>query len=183
AGILDGASKGEIGLIWLLGADEIEMARLGQAFVVYQGHHGDAGAHRADVILPGAAYTEKEGTWVNTEGRAQAGLRVVFPPGEAREDWAILRAFSQVIGKTLPYDNLDQLRARMHAVAPALAAIDVVAPGEMGPFGIEGPMDAAPFESPVKDYYLADAICRASAVMAECSQLFVAGKGATGTDG
>ncbi|MFN3934159.1 MAG: NADH-quinone oxidoreductase subunit NuoG, partial [Parvibaculum sp.] len=100
AGILDGASKGEISFVYLLGADEIDMAKLGSAFVVYQGTHGDAGAHRADVILPGAAYTEKPATWVNTEGRVQLGRRAVFPPGQAREDWAILRALSAVIGKT-----------------------------------------------------------------------------------
>ena len=90
--------------------------KLGKAFVIYQGHHGDAGAHRADVILPGAAYTEKPGTYVNTEGRVQLGQRAVFPPGEAREDWAILRALSERLGKTLPYDTLDQVRARLVAV-------------------------------------------------------------------
>ena len=89
-------------------------ARIGAGtFVVYQGHHGDAGAQRADVILPGAAYTEKSGTYVNTEGRVQRGFRAVYPPGDAREDWAILRAFSAVIGKTLPYDTIEALRARM----------------------------------------------------------------------
>ena len=104
-GILDGAAKGEIDVVYLLGADEIDMARLGKpgegAFVIYQGHHGDAGAHRADVILPGAAYTEKNGLYVNTEGRPQRGFRAVFPPGEAREDWKILRALSEALGRKL----------------------------------------------------------------------------------
>ena len=92
-------------LLFLLGADEIDRARTAP-FVVYIGTHGDAGAHRADVILPGAAYTEKSGTWVNTEGRVQLGNRAAFPPGDAREDWSILRALSGVLGKTLPFDSL-----------------------------------------------------------------------------
>jgi len=183
AGILDGAGNGEIGLVWLLGADEIDMDRLGGAFVVYQGHHGDAGAHRADVILPGAAYTEKDGTWANTEGRVQLSRHAAYPPGEARDDWAILRAFSATIDKVLPYDDIAALRRRMWEVAPQLATLDEVASGEMAAFGVEGAMDPAPFESPVADYYLANAICRASSVMAECSQLYIAGAEATGTDG
>ncbi|MEI7713515.1 MAG: NADH-quinone oxidoreductase subunit NuoG, partial [Rhodospirillales bacterium] len=98
--------EGGVDVLWLLGADEVDTARIGaNTFVVYQGHHGDAGAHRADVILPGAAYTEKSGTYVNTEGRVQRGFQAVFPPGDAREDWTIVRAFSQLVGKTLPYDN------------------------------------------------------------------------------
>ena len=112
AGILAGADAGEIEVVYLLGADEIDTAKLGKAFVVYQGHHGDAGAQRADVILPGAAYTEKNATYVNTEGRVQRGALAVFPPGEAREDWKILRALSEALGRTLPFDTLGQLRAR-----------------------------------------------------------------------
>src|SRR5204863_4711437 len=103
-GILKGAATGDVGLVYLLGADELDMGALGSAFVVYQGHHGDAGANRADVILPGAAYTEKSGTWVNTEGRVQRGQRAVFPPGEAREDWAIVRALADAVGVKLPFD-------------------------------------------------------------------------------
>ena len=91
--------------------------------MVYQGHHGDAGAQRADVILPGAAYTEKSGTYVNTEGRVQRGFTAVYPPGEAREDWTILRAFSAVVGKTLPYDTIEALRARLEQVNPVFARI------------------------------------------------------------
>ncbi len=112
--MLDAASSGKLDVVYLLGADEIDMARLGSAFVIYQGSHGDRGAHRADVILPGAAYTEKDATYVNTEGRAQMTARAVFPPGEAREDWTILRALSAVLGHTLPFDS-----------APAIARQDV----------------------------------------------------------
>ena len=101
AGIVDGAQKGEIDFIYLLGADEFDVAHLGRAFVVYQGSHGDAGAHHADVVLPGAAYTEKEGTYVNFEGRVQRAERAAFPPGEAKEDWAILRALSDHLGAKL----------------------------------------------------------------------------------
>ncbi len=186
AGIVDGAGKGEIDLVWLLGADEIDMAALGNAFVVYQGHHGDAGAHRADVILPGAAYSEKDATWVNTEGRVQQGRRAAYPPGEAREDWAILRAFSAVMEQPLPYDNLAQLRDHMVEAVPGLGAVDEVSPGEMGSFGKAGDLGADGFACPVDDYYMANAICRASAVMAECSRLYSGAGGtgeATGTDG
>ena len=183
AGIVDGAGKGEIDLLWLLGADEIDMDGLGSAFVVYQGHHGDAGAHRADVILPGAAYTEKDATWVNTEGRVQHGRRAAYPPGDAREDWTIIRAFSAVLEQPLPYDNLAQLRQHIADVVPSLDAVDEVAPGDMGAFGVAGDVGGEPFESPVSDYYLANAICRASSMMAECSRLYLGGEKATGTDG
>src|SRR5208282_126664 len=124
AGILAGCEKGEIEAVYLLGADEIDTKRLGRAFVVYQGHHGDAGAHRADVVLPGAAYTEKDATYVNTEGRVQLGRRAVFPPGDAREDWTILRALSEALGKTLPYDSLGALRRSMVKANPVFTHID-----------------------------------------------------------
>jgi NADH-quinone oxidoreductase subunit G len=184
-GILDGASKGEIEVVYLLGADEIDTARLGQAFVIYQGHHGDRGAHRADVILPGAAYTEKDGTYVNLEGRAQRGRRAVLPPGDAREDWAILRALSERVGKTLPYNSLGEVRAKLAQVAPCFAAIDRVVPANwaLSPGG--GAIDPAPFAPAVTDFYLTNAIARASRTMAECSAL-AAGRGAekgTGTHG
>src|SRR6185437_1122978 len=123
ARIVDGAQKGEIDFIYLLGADEFDVAHLGRAFVVYQGSHGDAGAHNADVILPGAAYTEKDGTYVNFEGRVQRGERAVFPPGEAKEDWAIIRALSEVLGQTLPYDDRTQLRAAMVTQASHFAKV------------------------------------------------------------
>jgi NADH-quinone oxidoreductase subunit G len=162
-------------VVFLLGADEIDMARLGSAFVVYVGSHGDAGAHRADVILPGAAYTEKSGTFVNTEGRVQVSNRATFPPGEAREDWAIFRALSDALGKRLPFDSLTQLRAALYRAHPHLAAIDRISPAD--PAGVVrlaeagGTMDRAAFQSPVTDFYLTNPIARASAVMAECSAL------------
>ena len=157
--------------------------KLGKAFVVYQGHHGDRGANAADVILPGAAYTEKDGTWVNTEGRVQLSRRAAFPPGEARDDWTILRAFSEVAGKTLPFNDLAEVRARMAEIAPSLGEIDVAAAGAWGEFGAAGEMAAEPFGSVVEDFYLTNPICRASTVMAELSQLSQAGAEATGTDG
>jgi NADH-quinone oxidoreductase subunit G len=166
--------SGDMEVVYLLGADELDMSKLGSAFVVYQGSHGDAGAHRADVILPGAAYTEKHGTYVNTEGRAQQAPRAVFPPGEAKEDWTILRALSPLVGHTLPYDSLKALRAAMYREAPALARIGSTASASRD--GLEalsrigGALGSAPFESVVRDYYLTNPIARASAVMAELSR-------------
>ncbi len=168
AGILAGCASKEIEAVYLLAADEIDTAKLGKAFVIYQGHHGDAGAHRADVILPGAAYTEKPGTYVNTEGRVQLGLRASYPPGDAREDWAILRALSERLGKALPYDTLDQVRARLVAVNKSFAALDQQAAGAWGPFGKAGAMSDAPFVSPIANFYMTDPISRASKTMADC---------------
>ncbi|WP_282608189.1 NADH-quinone oxidoreductase subunit NuoG [Pelagibius sp. Alg239-R121] len=183
--ILDGAGKGEIELVYLLGADEIGMNNLGKAFVVYQGHHGDAGAHRADVVLPGAAYTEKNATYVNTEGRVQLGRLAGFPPGDAREDWTIIRALSAQVGEGLPYDNLGQLRQKLIEAHAVFAAIDQVQPGSWTDFGAAGDLEAAPFASPVANFYMTDPISRASDTMAKCTEAFVLGKqeGATGTDG
>ena len=182
--ILDSAERGEIEAVYLLGADEIDTRRLGDAFVVYQGHHGDAGAQRAHVILPGAAYIEKNATWVNTEGRVQLGRRAAFAPGEGREDWTILRALSEALGHKLPYDDLAGLRARMIEVAPHFGRIDQIEPAPWGDFGRAGEMDAAPFEGQVGDFYMTNPICRASKTMAECSALYVAAREkATGTDG
>ncbi|MGB3810919.1 MAG: NADH-quinone oxidoreductase subunit NuoG [Parvibaculum sp.] len=169
AGILDGATKGEIDVVYLLGADEIDTAKLGSAFVIYQGTHGDAGAHRADVILPGSAYTEKDGLYVNTEGRVQRGQRAAFPPGEAREDWAIIRALSAVLGVQLPYDRLDQVRAAIEADAPHFSHVDEIVPAGALPDLASGEMDAAPFETPIHDFHLTNPIARASKVMATCS--------------
>jgi NADH-quinone oxidoreductase subunit G len=168
AGILAGCEKGEIAAVYLLAADEIDTTRLGKAFVIYQGHHGDAGANRADVILPGAAYTEKPGTYVNTEGRVQLGRRAGYPPGDAREDWAILRALSERLGKTLPYDELAQVRARLVAVNRTFAAIDQQAPGTWGPFGETGTTSDAPLVSTVANFYMTCPISRASKTMADC---------------
>jgi NADH-quinone oxidoreductase subunit G len=183
AEILESAEKGEMAVVYLLGADEIDTAKLKKAFVVYQGHHGDAGAHAADVILPGAAYTEKSGLYVNTEGRGQLGFRAAFPPGDAREDWAILRALSGELGKPLPYDTQDALRAKLRAEFPGFLAIDTVEPAPWASFGKAGPLGGEPFRSPVTNFYMTDPISRASVTMAKCiDELATAGK-ATGTDG
>jgi len=184
AGILAGAQSGEIGVVFLLGADEIDMAQLGKAFVIYQGHHGDAGAHRAEVILPGAAYTEKSGTYVNTEGRVQQTRLSVYPPGDAREDWTILRALSEFLGKPLPFDNLDQLRRMLYQAHPHLAAVGTVEPAQWEAFGREGKVEAAAFETPIANYYMTDPIGRASDAMAECTRVFLNGGAIrTGTHG
>jgi len=188
SGICDGASNGDIDVVFLLGADEVNGDRLGKAFVVYQGTHGDRGAHRADVILPGAAYTEKSGTYVNTEGRVQMAQRAAFPPGDAREDWAILRALSDRLGQTLPYNNLNALRAAMYEAHPHLARIDDIENAEASDIGRlaarGGELGLSAFPGAVKDFYLTNPIARASAVMSELSAMAAArAKGATGTDG
>jgi len=184
AGILDGASKGEIDVVYLLGADEIDTTKLGKAFVVYQGHHGDRGAHRADVILPGAAYTEKNATYVNTEGRVQRTRLAVFPPGDAREDWKILRALSERVGKTLPYDTLPQVRRHLIEANRLFSRVD--AAPEAAPwsgFGAAGQVTAAPFVSPIKNFYMTDPISRVSETMAKCTALYGGAAGKTGTHG
>ena len=156
-----------------LGADEIEIEP--GAFVVYIGTHGDRGAHRADVILPGAAYTEKTGIYVNTEGRPQFAERAVFPPGDAREDWSVLRALSEPLGVKLPFDLLSQSRAALAAAYPFLVRFDTIAPADAGVFTriaeLGGALDKGPFVPPVADFYLTNPIARASRVMAECSAL------------
>ncbi|KAB2941083.1 MAG: NADH-quinone oxidoreductase subunit NuoG [Hyphomicrobium sp.] len=172
---LAAARAGKLDVLYLLGADEIELPAAGQSFVIYQGHHGDRGAHRADVILPGAAYTEKSATYVNTEGRAQMTERCVFPPGEAKEDWAILRALSAKVGKTLPYDTLAALRAAMYKATPALARLNTLQPAPLDGVRALAKMTGTPgseaFASPIKDFYLTNPIARASTVMAEMSAL------------
>jgi NADH-quinone oxidoreductase subunit G len=161
-------------VLFLLGADEMDFSRK-TAFTVYIGSHGDNAAHVADVILPGATYTEKSGTWVNTEGRVQLGNRAGFAPGDAREDWAILRALSDVLGKKLPFDSLVQLRAKLYAAHPHFAEIDAIAAGDSADLSAlakkGGKMANSGFASPIKDFYLTNPIARASAVMAECSAL------------
>ena len=174
AGMMDGG----VDLLWLLGADEFDTGRIGAGtFVVYQGHHGDRGAARADVILPGSAYTEKPGTYVNTEGRVQRAFVAVQPPGEAREDWAILRAFSATLGRKLPYDDLTAVRDRMVQVNPVFGAVqDLPRHGctdMAGPAAV-GTLNEAPFEPAVPDYYQTNAICRASPTMAECTRIYTA---------
>ena len=167
--------RGVLDVLFLLGADEIDLSRT-DAFVVYLGTHGDAGAHRADVILPGADYTEKSGLYVNTEGRVQRGERAVFPKGEAKEDWSILRALSEIMGHKLPYDTQGQLRDRLFADHPTFGQIDL-APGSIvsdfdpSGLGAEGELSDTPLRSPIHAFHLTNPIARASVVMAECAAL------------
>jgi NADH-quinone oxidoreductase subunit G len=180
AGMMAAAGDGRLDVLYLLGADEMDMNNFGKSFVIYQGSHGDAGAHRADVILPGAAYTEKDATYVNLEGRAQMTAKAAFAPGEAREDWTILRQLSALMGAPLPFDNIRQLRALMFKATPTLAALDAVSPAAAA--GVErlaghaGKIDETPFVSPVRDFYMTNPIARASSVMAELS-IIKAGSG------
>ncbi len=166
-------APGALDVAFLLGADEVDVAP--GAFVVYLGTHGDKGAHRADVILPGAAYTEKSGLYVNTEGRVQFANRAAFPPGEAREDWAVLRALSEVLGKVLPFDNLSALRSLVVARHPHLGRVDAVVPADSAAVSalaaLGGSVDKAAFVPAVTDFYLTNPIARASAIMGECSAL------------
>ena len=166
-------ADGAVDVLFLLGADEIEVKP--GPFVVYIGTHGDRGAHRADVILPGAAYPEKSATYVNTEGRVQMANRAAFPPGEAREDWAILRALSDLLGCKLPYDSLGALRQLMYGAHPHLMRVGQIAAGDPADIGklaaLGGTPDKAPLRSPVTDFYFTNPIARASAIMAECSAL------------
>jgi len=169
------AGRGDLDVLFLLGADEYDTKAMGHAFVVYVGTHGDAGAHRADVILPAATYTEKSGTYVNTEGRVQLADRAVFPPGDAKEDWAIFRALSAVLGTPLPFNSLAQLRAKLYSEYPHLARLDQIAPGSMDDIRTLSRASiktkAATYASPVADFYLTNPIARASAVMGECAAL------------
>ncbi|WP_323770125.1 NADH-quinone oxidoreductase subunit NuoG [Antarctobacter sp.] len=154
-------------VIYNLGADEVEIGE--GAFVIYQGSHGDRGAHRADVILPGAAYTEEQGLFVNTEGRPQLALRSGFAPGEAKENWAILRALSAEIGATLPWNNLAELRQAMVGEVPHLQGIDEVPENDWQPLDA-GDLGDADFRYAVRDFYLTNPIARSSELMAELSK-------------
>jgi NADH-quinone oxidoreductase subunit G len=169
----DMAASNALDVLFLLGADEVDVAP--GAFTVYIGTHGDRGAHRADVILPGAAYTEKSGIYVNTEGRVQMTARAAFPPGDAREDWAILRALSEALGRKLPYDSNGELRAALFRAHPHLQRIDTITPGNPADIeklaGLGGTPDRAAFVPAIEDFYFTNPIARASAVMAECSAI------------
>ena len=173
----DAMVDGGVDVLWLLGADEFDTRRIGpHTFVVYQGHHGDRGAARADVVLPGAAYTEKDGTYVNMEGRVQHSYRALFAPGDGREDWRIIRAFSSVVGRPLPYDDIDGVRARMAAVNPVLGRTGLQ---RFGCSDLSGPRPQlgrghatdSQIGEVVADYYLTNPISRASPTMAECSRI------------
>ncbi|CAH2604847.1 NADH-quinone oxidoreductase chain 3 [Rhodovastum atsumiense] len=169
---------GGVDVLWLLGADEFDTEAIGpDTFVIYQGSHGDRGAARADVILPGAAYTEKHGTYVNTEGRVQRGFLAVYPPGEAREDWRIIRAFSQYIDRTLPYDDIDAVRARLEQINPVFGRLDILprfgCTDHTPPAGNPAALKTAPFVPWIPNYYQTDPISRASPTMAECARVHV----------
>ncbi|WP_406851612.1 NADH-quinone oxidoreductase subunit NuoG [Brevundimonas sp. BH3] len=174
--VADMLKPGALDVLFLLGADEVN-ASGSDAFRVYLGSHGDRGAHGADVILPGAAYTEKSGLYVNTEGRVQMAERAVFPKGEAKEDWAIVRALSERVGQTLPYDNLNQLRAKLMADVPSFGRIDYLAPSasfDVASLGVKGDAGDIAFVSTITDPYLTNPIARASETMAELSRERVA---------
>ena len=160
---------------FFLGADEVDYSLFADSFKVYVGHHGDNGAANADVILPGAAYSEKSGTYVNLEGRVQRGERAVFPPGDAREDWAIFRALSDVLGKRLPFDSIEQLRAEMAEAVPALGVEGLVDYGWSEP-KLPSTVSGKIADYPIKDFYLTNAICRASETMQRCSAELVHGE-------
>ena len=189
AAIQDAAQSGAIENVILYGADEIAGASLGDAFVVYIGSHGDRGAHRADVILPAAAYTEKQATYVNTEGRAQMTEQATTPPGEAREDWKIFRALSARLDLTLPYDNLSALRVAMYDAAPHLAQLDTLIAADAPQAPAHDGLGADSFTYAVSDFYFTNPIARASAIMADCAKAKDAPKiqggsaEGTGTDG
>lgn len=167
--ILKASKKGDVKVVYLLGADEVDVEQLGDAFVIYQGHHGDKGAHRADVILPGAAYTEKNGTYVNTEGRVQRAYRAVQPVGEAREDWNIIKELAYFVGHELPFEDLAQLRRKIEEAVPHLGMIDAISHTEWKKVGEKGDIKDLPFEKCVKNFYMTDPISRASRIMARCT--------------
>jgi NADH-quinone oxidoreductase subunit G len=157
--------------VWALGVDEVDIPA--GPTVIYQGSHGDRGAHRADIILPAAAWTEENGLFVNTEGRPQLAFRASFPPGEAKENWAIIRAVSGAIGRAQPWDSLDALRRALVAAVPHLGAVDTVPANRLAPLP-EAPLGTGPFAPAVADFYLTNPIARASALMAELSAMAAA---------
>jgi NADH-quinone oxidoreductase subunit G len=161
-------------LVFLLGADEGDFSKFSKSFKVYIGHHGDKGAAAADVVLPGASYAEKAGTYVNLEGRVQRGERAVFPPGDAREDWTILRALSEKLGQILPFDNFEELRAQMALDVPALGQTGLVS-FDWNPPSLDV-KSAGEVAYPIKDFYLTNAICRASPTMQRCSSELLHGQ-------
>ena len=166
----------DMGLVYLLGVDNPETIENinPHSFVIYQGHHGDAGAHRADVILPGVAYTEKDGIYMNMEGRAQRGRKAIFAPGEAKEDWSIIRALSDHIEQPLPFNDITSLREKMISDYPRLGAFDEIEPQEWGSFG--GAAHTAsdePFVNPIENFYMTNVICKNSETMHRCTDAFV----------
>jgi NADH-quinone oxidoreductase subunit G len=171
-GILSACQKDHLKVLYLLNVDEIPTSQFGSAFIIYQGHHGDASAHRADVILPGSAFTEKTATYVNTEGRPQRTTMAVSPPGEAKEDWKIIRALSERLGYKLPYDTLNETHLRLIEVNPIFGHISQIIPAiwqkkDMGP---PETLSHLPFKLPIDNFYMTDPISRHSTIMAECTK-------------
>ena len=168
----------EMDVIYLLNSDEenILTSCSKKSFVIYQGHHGDLGAHRADVIFPAAAYTEKNAMFVNTEGRVQLAKQAVFPVGDAKEDWKILRALSSIMERTLPYNSLVELRTRISSEWSHFANIDALPNEKWQRFGKKGALLKAPFKNTIDNYYMTNVICRASQTMQDCTDKFVAKK-------
>lgn len=169
-GILSACQQGRMKVVYLLGADEIPAAQFGESFVIYQGHHGDAGAHRADVILPGSTFVEKTAVYVNTEGRPQRTLKAMAAPGEAKEDWRILRALSDYLGATLPYDDHGAITRRLVSVNPIFAEMGKVYAAEWRLIENKIPetLSHLPLKSTVDNFYMTDPISRHSSIMAEC---------------
>ena len=170
--ILNSVAQKETKLVYLIGADDVDTERLKNAFVIYQGHHGDRGAHAADVVLPGAAYTEKDGIYLNLEGRVQQTKQAAFPPGEARVDWKIIRALSEILGKTLPFDTLEECRAALTAENPHFTALDKITPAKWT-WGAtsQGKINPSPFTYPIQNFYMTDPISRNSRTMAQCMEM------------
>ncbi|NRA89460.1 MAG: molybdopterin-dependent oxidoreductase [Rhizobiales bacterium] len=185
--ILKSSKAGELDLLFILSADEMRLCDLDNSFVVYMGTHGDVGANSADVILPSSAYTEKYATYVNLEGRPQLGQKATFAPGDAKEDWAILRALSAHLGKTLPFDSLEELRTKMYKVAPHFAHVGNLATSDMSDIKnitISGEISSTPLTSTITDYYHSNPIARASTIMDNCKAAKLAANlEATGTNG
>ncbi|MDG1995651.1 MAG: NADH-quinone oxidoreductase subunit NuoG [Emcibacteraceae bacterium] len=182
--LLNGVENGAIKVVYNLGADELDTSKIANAFVIYQGSHGDEGVKNADVVLPGVAYTEKPGTYLNTEGRVQVAQRAIFGPGEAREDWTIFRALSEVLGKTLGYDNIAELRASMMKAYPHFAHQDQKPTADWADIGVAGDLSSDGFRHAITDFYGTNPIARSSETMAECRAALSAGEyveGATGT--
>ncbi len=160
-------------LLYLLSADETDLSKYKSAFIIYQGHHGDKGAHAADVVLPGVAYTEKDGIYLNLEGRVQHTKQAAFPPGEAREDWKIIRALSEIAGKTLPFNTLEELRTELFKEAPHFAKLDVITPAKWswGASIRQSAIGNQPFTYPIQNFYMTDPISRNSRTMAQCMEM------------
>jgi NADH-quinone oxidoreductase subunit G len=167
-GMLKASYAGDMKLVWLLGADEIDTTKLENSFTIYQGHHGDKGATVADVVLPGAAFTEKEGLYVNFEGRVQMTQRATFPPGEAKEDWAIIRALSDRLSSSLPFDSHAAVRAALVAAVPHFGNIGEIKPARWIKFGRTGALKSDAVQAGLSQFYMTCAMSRASETMAEC---------------